>query len=209
LERARHIVKEGERPSYSCLIISGFAYRYKTLANGGRSISAIQMRGDLVDLQNSLLGLADHSVQALTTCTIAFIHRDDIFKLAENFPNVGFALWYDTLVDGSIFREWIANVARRNAAARVAHLLCEIGVRLEAAGLGDKLHFELPMTQDQLADCTGLTPVHVNRTLRALEASGELSRSQRHVAISDWNKIRATADFSAAYLHLPGNALSA
>lgn len=208
-ERARHIVGEGERPSYSCLMLDGFAYRYKTLADGGRSISAIQMKGDLVDLQNSLLHLADHSVQTLTDCTVAFIHRDAIMKLAGTFPTIGYALWYDTLVDGSIFREWIANVARRTARARIAHLLCEFGVRLEAAGLGDKLRFELPMTQEQLADCTGLTSVHVNRTLKALEASGDVTRSKRHVAIADWSKISRTADFGSAYLHMPEDTLLA
>ena len=110
-------------------------------------------------------------------------------------------------VDASIFREWIANVSRRSASAALAHLLCEFGVRLEAAGLGEKLRYELPMTQEQLADCTGLTAVHVNRTLKKLEASGDISRSVRHVAIADWSKISATADFRAAYLHLPEDTL--
>jgi CRP-like cAMP-binding protein len=206
-ERARHIVREGELPTHSCLLLSGFAYRYKLTANGARSILAIQMRGDFVDLQNSLLRLADHSVQALTDCTVAFIHRDDVLELARKHPNIGFALWYDTLVDGSIFREWIANVARRSAPARIAHLLCELGVRLEAAGLGEKLHFEMPITQEQLADCTGLTSVHVNRTLKALETSGDLNRSKRHISIADWTRIRATADFGSAYLHLPEDTL--
>jgi CRP-like cAMP-binding protein len=206
-ERSRYIVREGDRPTHSCLLLDGFAYRSKMLADGSRSIIAIQMRGDLIDLQNSLLRLADHSVQALTSCTVAFIPRDDMMKLARTHPNVGFALWYDTLVDGSIFREWIANVARRNAPARISHLLCEIGLRLEAAGLGDKLHFELPITQEQLADCTGLTSVHVNRTLKALELDGNITRSKRHIAIADWDRISATADFGSAYLHLPEDTL--
>jgi hypothetical protein len=112
------------------------------------------------------------------------------------------ALWYDTLVDASIFREWIANVARRNAAARIAHLICEFGVRLEAAGLGEKVNYHLPMTQEQLGDCTGLTAIHVNRTLKLLEATGDITRSVRHVAIADWEKIRRTGDFRSSYLHL-------
>ena len=206
-ERGRHIVREGERPTHSCLMLGGFAYRHKVLADGARSISAIQMKGDLVDLQNSLLRVADHSVQALTDCTVAFIRREDMFDLATAYPNVGFALWYDTLVDGSVFREWIPNIARRKAPARIAHLLCEFGVRLEAAGLGNKVRFELPMTQEQLADCTGLTAVHVNRTLKALEASGDVTRSKRHVAMADWSKISKTADFSSAYLHMPEDTL--
>ena len=201
-DAASYIVREGDQATHSCLIISGFAFRQKLVADGGRSISAIHMRGDMVDLQNSLLGVADHSVQALTRCTLAFVPRDAVKELAFAVPNVGMAMWYDTLVDASIFREWIANIARRDAASRIAHLLCEFGVRLEVAGLGAKLAYELPMTQDQLAECTGLTAVHVNRTLKALEASGDITRSVRHVAIANWEKISSTADFAPDYLHL-------
>ncbi|HYE87948.1 MAG TPA: Crp/Fnr family transcriptional regulator [Vicinamibacterales bacterium] len=198
----KYIVREGDVATHSCLLISGFAFRQKLVVDGGRSISAIHMRGDMVDLQNSLLGVADHSVQTLNRCELAFVPREAITRLAFALPNVGMALWYDTLVDASIFREWIANIARRDAAARIAHLICEFGVRLEAAGLGAKLNYHLPMTQEQLGDCTGLTAVHVNRTLKLLEASGDITRSVRHVAIADWKKISSTADFRSNYLHL-------
>jgi CRP-like cAMP-binding protein len=114
-------------------------------------------------------------------------------------------LWFDAFVEASIFRERIANIARRDARARVAHLLCELGVRLEAAGLGDKLAFKLPMTQENLGDCTGLTSVHVNRTLKGLQLSGDITRSMRDVAIADWDKLSRTADFDEGYLHLPGH----
>ena len=204
---ARYIVREGDRPTHSCLLVSGFAFRQKIVGDGGRSISAVHMRGDIVDLQNSLLETADHSVQALTRCKVAFIPRQAILEVAFAYPAVGLAMWFDTLVDGSIFREWIANVGRRSAAQRIAHILCEVGVRLEAAGLGNKLNYELPMTQEHLADCTGLTPIHVNRTLKALERSGEITRLKRHVAIADWGKITKTADFRQAYLHLPQRGL--
>jgi CRP-like cAMP-binding protein len=199
----RYIVREGDQPKHSCLLVSGFAFRQKIMADGSRSICSIHMRGDLVDLQNSLLRTADHNVQALTQCKLALIPREAIRNLAFAMPNVGMAMWYDTLVDGSIIREWIANVSRRSAKAGLAHLLCEFGVRLEAAGLGEKLRYELPMSQEQLADCTGLTSVHVNRTLRVLEASGDITRSVRHVAIADWDKITETADFRSSYLHVP------
>lgn len=202
VQAGTYIVRDGDRATHSCLLISGFAFRQKLVADGGRSISAIHMRGDMVDLQNSLLGVADHSVQALTHCNVAFIPREAVKRLAFAIPNVGMAMWCDTLIDASIFREWIANIARRDAATRISHLLCEFGVRLEAAGLGAKLAYELPMTQEQLADCTGLTSVHVNRTLKALEASGDITRSNRHVAIADWGKISDTADFQSEYLHL-------
>lgn len=206
-EPGRYIVREGDQPRHACLLVSGFAFRQKIMDDGSRSISSIHMRGDIVDLQNSLLRTADHNVQALTNCQLALIPREAISRLAFSMPNVGMAMWYDTLVDGSIFREWIANVSRRSAKAALAHLLCEFGARLEAAGLGEKLHYELPMSQEQLADCTGLTAVHVNRTLKALEESGDISRTIRHVAIADWAKISATADFRSAYLHLPEDTL--
>jgi CRP-like cAMP-binding protein len=198
----KHLVREGEKPTRSCLLLEGFAFRHKVLVDGARSISAIHMKGDVVDLQNSLLGTADHSVQTLTRCRVAFIPREEIRRIAFAFPNVGLAMWYDTLVDGSIFREWIANVARRDAAARLAHLLCEFGLRLEAIGLGDRVSYELPMTQEQLADATGLTPVHVNRTLKDLEERGLIARTKKYVAISDWKRMEDQGGFTDTYLHL-------
>ena len=198
----KYIVREGEEVKHSCLLLSGFAYRQKLARDGSRSISAIHMKGDVVDLQNSLLGEADHSVQALTTTKVAFIPREAIIKLAFRLPYVGLAMWYDTLVDGSIFREWILNIARRDAQTRIAHLLCEFGVRLEALGMGDRSSYELPMTQDQLADATGLTAVHVNRSLMELEARGLITRTIRYVAVADWPNLQEAGDFDEAYLHL-------
>jgi CRP-like cAMP-binding protein len=150
------------------------------------------------------LGVADHSVQAITESEVAFIPREAIKKLAFERPNVGMAMWHDTLVDASIFREWIANIGRRNAHARIAHLLCEFSLRLRVAGLGEETNYELPMTQEQLADCTGLTPVHVNRTLKALEAENLIERrSTRAITIGDWKKLANAGDFDSAYLHMP------
>jgi CRP-like cAMP-binding protein len=203
IELHAYLVREGEKVDHVCLLLSGFAYRHKIVANGGRQILAIQMTGDLVDLQNSLLKIADHNVQALTRCQVAFIPRDAVREIAFARPAIGEAMWLDTLIDGSIFREWIANVGRRDARARIAHLLCEFGLRLEAAGLGEHTGYELPMTQEQLADCTGLTAVHVNRTLKGLDQDGLIVRTNRSVAIRDWNALTAAADFQSAYLHMP------
>jgi CRP-like cAMP-binding protein len=198
----KYLVREGDRPTHSCLLIQGFAFRHKVLVDGSRSISAVHMTGDLVDLQNSLLGVADHSVQTLTQAKVAFIPRQAIVQLARDFPAVGLAMWYDTLVDGSVFREWIANIARRDAGSRIAHLLCEFALRLEALGLGDRLSYELPMTQDQIADATGMTPVHVNRTLMDLEARELITRTRRFVAIADWKRLEQAGGFNDTYLHL-------
>lgn len=201
-----YIVREGDRATHSCLLLSGFAMRQKIVAEGMRQIVAIHMRGEMVDLQNSLLGHADHSVQMLTAGKIAMIPREEVVRIAFERPNVGRAMWIDTLVDGSIFREWIANIGRRDATARVAHLLCEFSLRLKVAGLGEQTNYELPMTQEQLADATGLTSVHVNRTLKSLEADRLIERSSpRRIVIGDWRKLADAGDFDSEYLHLhPG-----
>ena len=206
LERHGYIVREREKTTHSCLMLSGFAIRHKIVAGGARQIVAIHMKGDMVDLQNSFLGVADHGVQVLTESEVAFIPREAIKKLAFERPNVGMAMWFDTLVDASIFREWIANVGRRDAQCRVAHLLCEFSLRLKVAGLGVETEYELPMTQEQIADTTGLTPVHVNRTLKSLEARGLIERrSSRTVTIGDWKKLAEAGDFDSNYLHLREN----
>ena len=203
LERHNYIVHERAETTHSCLMLSGFAIRHKMVAGGARQIVAIHMTGDLVDLQNSFLGFADHGVQVIAKSKVAFIPREAIKKLALERPRVGMAMWYDTLVDGSVFREWIANVGRRDAQTRMAHLLCELSLRLKLAGLGEETAYTMPMTQEQLADTTGLTAVHVNRTLMALEAQGLIARhSSRSFIIRDWKKLAAAGDFDSNYLHL-------
>ena len=203
VERNAHIVREGERTTHACVLLSGFAIRHKIVAGGARQILALHMKGDAIDLQNALLGIADHSVQALTAGDIAFIPRDAITELAFERPNIGRAMWLDTLVDASVFREWIANVGRRDAHARIAHLLCEFSLRLELAGLGDAHNYELPISQEQIADCVGLTSVHVNRTLRTLETERLIARpTSRTVTIGDWDRLADAGDFDSTYLHL-------
>ena len=206
IERNGYIAREREKTSHSCLLISGFAIRHKIVVGGARQIVAVHMTGDLVDLQNSFLGVADHSVQMLTDSEVAFIPREAVKQLAFDRPNVGMAMWFDTLVDGSIFREWIANVGRRDARTRLAHLLCEFSLRLKVAGLGKETDYELPMTQEQLADTTGLTPVHVNRTIKVLEDEKLITRkTSRSITIGDWRKLAEAGDFDSNYLHLRVN----
>jgi CRP-like cAMP-binding protein len=203
IENNHYIVRERDIATHSCLMLSGFSVRHKIVIGGQRQILAIHMKGEMVDLQNSLLGKADHSVQMLTTGQVALIPREAIVRIAFERPAVGKAMWTDTLVEGSIAREWIANVGRRNAYTRIAHLLCEFGLRLEHAGLKGGSAYDLPMTQDQLADTTGLTGVHVNRTLKALEAKGLISRkSPRAVTIADWKLLADAGDFDSNYLHM-------
>jgi CRP-like cAMP-binding protein len=197
-----YLLRENQRPKTSTIVIDGYLFRHKLVQDGGRQIVAIHLPGDFVDLQNILLDESDHNVQALTAATVAEFPHGDLLELAFAHPTIGKALWRESLVEASLFREWIANIGRRDARARVAHLLCELAVRREAAGLGSRRSFELPMTQEQLGDALALTSVHINRTLRLLEMDGLIHRSKRAVTIADWQLLRAVADFSETYLHV-------
>jgi CRP-like cAMP-binding protein len=196
-----HLIREGAAPTDCCLLVDGYACRYKVTAEGGRQIVSFHMRGDILDLQHLLLSKADHSVQAITAATVAWIPKPAMRAAARERPAIGDALWKDTLVDASIFREWVLNVGRRDAKARIAHMLCEFLVRCEAAGLGSAERFELPMSQEHIGDATGLTSVHVNRMLRALEQDGVIERQGREIRVGDWDLMKRVADFDPVYLH--------
>ena len=202
LDAGQYLVWDGDKPQNTCLLLDGLAYRHKLAGNGGRQIMSILMKGDLIDLQNSLLGVADHNVQMLASGTVALIPVEAMRKIAFDYPHVGMAMWYETLVEGSIFREWILNVGRRDARTRIAHLLCEFAVWLEVANLGKAFSYELPITQEQLGDAVALTPVHVNRTLMKLQDDGLIERTKRVITICDWTELAKTADFQPRYLHL-------
>lgn len=202
IARGNYIVREGDKTNRACLLLTGFAYRHKMVGDGGRQILAIHMAGDIVDLQNAFLRAADHNVQAITWGELVEIPRQAVQELAFERPRVGYAMWCDTLVDASIQREWTANLGRRSARVRTAHLLCEIGMRIELAGLGRRQRYELPMTQEELADALGLTSVHVNRTLMALNKDGLLHRSRDSIFVHDWRGLAREGDFSPDYLHV-------
>lgn len=202
-EAPAYVLREGEPPRKHCsFVLGGLAFRQKLAATGARQIVSIHMAGDFLDLQHLFLNRADHSVQALSLLETAEIERSALQELVLQRPAIGKAMWVDALIDASIFREWILNVGRRDARARVAHLLCEVSIRMEAAGLTDGSGYKLPLTQEQLGDAVGLTSVHVNRTLRALAEQGLIRRDKRHVHFDDLKALRAAADFSALYLHL-------
>ena len=123
--------------------------------------------------------------------------------MLTNHPNLQKAIWTETMVDLSIVSEWVANVGRRDARSRIAHLLCEFAIRLRSHGLATGDPYVLPITQEQLADAVGLTPVHVNRTLKALQADGFIERDKRNVSFPSWARLREVADFNQRNLHLP------
>ncbi|MES2445376.1 MAG: Crp/Fnr family transcriptional regulator [Pseudomonadota bacterium] len=201
-EAGQYLLREGDRPKYCSFMLSGFTYRHKFVGDGGRQIVSIHIPGDFIDLQNMLLDTADHNIQALTGSVVAQVDVEVVAAHSFAHPGLGRGFWRESLVEASIFREWVANIGRRDARSRTAHLLCELATRREAAGLGARDTFELPMTQEQLGDALGLTAVHVNRTLKALHDDGLITRSKRSVSIADWARLRDTADFTSGYLHL-------
>ena len=202
LDAGSHLVREGEPPASCALLVEGFAFRHKTTSGGGRQIMALCIPGDAVDLLNIFLDVSDHAVQMLTSGTVADLSRPHLQGLALTHPTVGGALIRATLIDASILREWVVNVGRRNARERIAHILCEFAVRLEDRGLARRGSFELPMTQEQLADATGLTPAHVNRILKVLEREGLIKRQRRHIEFTNWRALQSVGDFTRQYLHL-------
>ena len=199
--RDAYVVREGEIPSECGLLLSGFAYRQKIVRGGSRQIISIHIPGEFVDLQNCLLRVADHNVQALNEADIALIPKAALAELGDGHPAIGRALWLDTLIDSSVFREWVVNVGRRDARTRIAHLLCELALRLEASGTADERRCEFPLTQEQLGDATGLTAVHTNRVLQSLRQEGLISLTSRTLTVLDWTALKEVGEFNELYLH--------
>lgn len=197
-----YMVREGERPATCKLIVEGLAYRHKVTVEGARQIVSLHIAGDFIDLESSLVPRADHNVQVLSTCTVAQAPRDAVLELIHQNGTVAHAMWVDTLIDASVYREWVVNVGRRDARQAMCHFLCEFGSRLEAAGLAPAHGYELPMTQEQLADTLGVTPVHVNRVLRELDHEGVVIRHKRFIEVPDWEKLSKIGGFTDSYLHL-------
>jgi len=202
LPAGAYLVRDGDIPENCGVLLSGFAYRHKITGEGARQIISIHMPTEFIDLQNAFLAVSDHNVQMLTAAEIVLIPRGAIRDLALSHPAIGRALWIDSLIEAAMFREWVVNVGRRDSRTRISHLLCEFSLRLESHGLASEHRYELPMTQEQLADAVGLTPVHVNRVLKLLEQEGLISRDKRAIVIEDWQRMREAGDFNERYLHL-------
>jgi len=199
--RDAYLAREGETTTVCTLLVSGFAYRQKLVSKGARQIISFHIPGEFLDLQNSLLEVADHNVQALNRAVVATIPKDALQDLMATDANIRRALWLDSLIDSSIFREWVVNLGRRDARGRVAHLLCEFADRLQASGMMNGAGYDFPITQEQIADATGLTPVHTNRTLQSLRRDGVISLNSASLVIHDWEALREIGDFNERYLH--------
>jgi CRP-like cAMP-binding protein len=196
------IVREGDRPSRSCFLLSGLACWSKTTGTGKRQILSFQIPGDLPDMQSIHLSTLDSTLTTLSPSRIAFVQHEPLRDICQRRPNVANAFWRMTLIDAAIFREWVANVGSRQAYGRVSHLLCEMVVRFGAVGLTHSYSCDLPITQTELADATGLSTVHVNRTLQTLRKKKLIRWKDSRLEVLDWPGLREAGDFDATYLHL-------
>jgi CRP-like cAMP-binding protein len=197
-------VREGERTDRRCLILSGLVSRYKTLRSGGTQIVSFHIPGDMVDLQSCLMMIADHGIRCHTQVEVVTFAHSDILNLVEGYPDLGRAFWFDTLVDAAIFRESTLKVGRRSCLERIAHLIMELGCRLKAIGQSDGHQFVLPVTQADIADAMGMSPVHVNRSLQTLRAKKLIQAQGRVMTILDDKALSALAGFDPLYMHPEG-----
>ena len=202
LKQNQDIVREGDRPSRACLLLEGFNCTYKMTGQGKRQIMSFNVPGDLADLQSLHLAVMDASIATITPCTVGFIEHGALRDLCGRYPRIAAAFWRETLIDAAIYREWVMNVGRREATSRMAHLLCEIVVRLRAVGLAEEDNIELPITQVEFADAMGLSTVHVNRVVQKLRADGLIGLNGDRLTIPNWEKLKRLGDFDPTYLHL-------
>ena len=198
----RTFIRAGEELSYSTLLLDGLMCRYKDLRDGQRQISELHVAGDFADLHSFTLKRLDHNVMALTPCRVAIVPHNNLKEITARHPHLTRVYWFSTNLDAAIHREWELSLGRRSALARVAHLFCELRVRLGIVGLAEDAGYHLPLTQADLAECLGLTSVHVNRTLKELRQQGLVAFRSGRVAIGDLAALQKTAEFDPAYLYL-------
>ena len=204
------IVKEHSHPLHSTLLISGFSARYSSLADGARQITELNVPGDFIDLHSLLMKQMDHGVVALTDCVVASAPHAKLIHLTERHPHLTRLLWLDTIIDAAIHRQWLVAMGRRSGLGHLAHLVCELYLRLQAVGQTtgktsgkvDGMRFDLPLTQATLGDALGLSTVHVSRLVTELRGEGVVNWSGRQVEILDWRRLAEIAEFDATYLRL-------
>lgn len=196
------IIADGAHSADCHVVLSGLACRYKILRDGERQIMAFLIPGDLCDAEIFILKAMDHGVAAMTPTTAALVSGKSMKEMLRETSNLGEALWWGTMTDLGVLRERIIDHGRRDAKERIAHLLYEMLVRYRMVDLAKDDSFDFPVTQTDLADATGLTPAHANRTLRKLRADGLIEKKGRVIKVIDPDGLKKTAQFNGEYLHL-------
>jgi CRP-like cAMP-binding protein len=201
----RDIVMPGETVDHACLVVSGLLGRFDQVLDGNRQITALYVRGDMCDLHSVVAPTTAWGLTALSATVTLRVPHSALKALVTEHPQIAFALWRDTTADASILAKWVSNLGQKSARARLAHLLCEVGVRLELAGAGDRTSYAFDVSQEQLGSILGLTSIHVNRTLQALRTATIVTAREHRVEVSDWASLAAIAEFSPDFLLLSRN----
>lgn len=195
------IIREGDTTNDVHVVLEGFAGRYKVTEDGRRHIMALLVPGDMCDIHTFILKRMDHGIATLSPCQIADLPRSRVLEMLER-PAVARALWCMTLVDEATLREWLVNLGQRKTEERVAHLFCELHLRLRAVGLANDEHFLLPLTQTDLADAMGASAIHMNRVIQSLRAKNLVAFEKGQLVILDIDELREMSGFNPNYLHL-------
>ena len=198
----RDIVRPGHRSTFSTLVVDGLVARFDQLANGHRQITALHIVGDFCDLHSVAVPETGWGMESLTDSVVRQVPHEALRDLVKSSPAIAMAFWRDTVVDSSVLAKWASALGRRSAKSRLAHLLCEMGIRFDHAGLGTASDFDFPITQSQIADVLGVTPVHLNRTMQALRQDGLLTTVGSRFSLPDRKHLCRIAQFDPAYLLL-------
>ncbi|MBY0250125.1 Crp/Fnr family transcriptional regulator [Methylobacterium radiotolerans] len=196
------IVRDGEQPTQCCLILDGWVCRYKLLSQGKRQILSFHIAGDMPDLQGLHAHTMDYGLSTVKHATVAFIARESLRELTARFPSLATLLWRDTLLDAAVVRAWMTGMGRRTAFERIGHLFCELYLKLRAVGLAGDYRCPLPVTQMDLADALGLTPVHINRVLREMRSRALITLRHQTLVIEAWDDLLQASEFDPTYLYL-------
>jgi CRP-like cAMP-binding protein len=202
IQTNRDFVRLGERVDHACFVVAGLVGRFGQNREGSRQITAVHIPTDMVDLHSVVAPDACSALQALSVTTILRVPHQALRTVARRFPAVSEAFWRECVVDAAVLAEWVVNVGRRDARSRLAHLLCEIACRVDGAGGKAGARIPFPATQTHIADMAGLTPVHVNRSLRSLKLDGVVEIHSRLIHILDWDRMVEIGDFDSDYLRL-------
>jgi CRP-like cAMP-binding protein len=195
-------IRQGDGPDVSALVLRGMVARYHLLKNGRRQYLSFHIRGDMPDSQSLFLERMDHAVCAVGEAELALVPHKQLFRLFENRPSAGFAIWRETLIDASIFRETITNNSGRTTRARMAHLFCEIFYRARTSGLVEGNSCSAPLSQTQIGEALGMAIATVSRTLQGLRRAKLIELRSGELTIRDWKRLAAVGDFNPEYLHL-------
>lgn len=198
----RDVVSEGEVPRFVHFVLDGWGCRYRQLPDGRRQMLSLLLPGDLFDPHLQVIGRSDHAIATITTMTVAEVAPEQLSALSHDSRRIAQALWWNDHVAMGAHREWIASLGLRTARERIALLFCEVYFRLRLIGRCADRSCEFPLTQADLAEATGLTPVHVNRMVQDLRRDGLIAWEARTLTILDLNRLCEMAIFTPAYLHL-------